>query len=83
MRRLLAASWSRSHQLLGWRVARAGLVMIVANLVEAVRVGGSSTRWGLDWTSVHPAGSSTPPLDCLDTNTYTVNNIKSEKREKS
>ena len=57
MRRLLAPSWPRTHQLLGWRIAWTGLVMIVTNLVKAVRVRGSSTRWSLHRTAVHDAGT--------------------------
>jgi len=58
MRRLLTSGTPGSHQLLGGWIAGAGLVMVVTNLVEAVGVGRGSAGGSLDWSSVHPAGSS-------------------------
>ena len=76
MRLLLSSSKAGAHQLLGWRIARACLVMVVADLVEAVGVRGGSTRWSLDsGAPVHRddsgSGSGSAielrPLDCLET----------------
>ena len=90
MRLLLSSSKAGAHQLLGWGITRACLVMVVADLVEAVGVRGGSTRWSLDsGAPVHRddcsgSGSGSAielrPLDCLETNTCTAHRHKSRPR---